>query len=398
MSFFCSCLLLTFRHNYQPMNTFRALLLFFLLCAPVGLTGQTDSTSQKLTWTGDFRFRVEPDWDSRKSDGSYRDNRTRLRYRVRFGGSYQIDSNWQIGARLRTGFGKKQQDPQLTLGDAFNEFGTLPVYLEKAYGQFATKHLLIWAGKNTFPFEKQNELFWSDHVYPEGLAVRALWPIKGSWIDKLGFNTGHFIAIFNNGGLADDSYFQGIQAISKHWDQRITLFPGFYYFNELPDIPDAGGTYTIDYSILHLGARVDVLQKPMLGVDLDYYRNLQDYGRNDSIPNNLKDQKTGWVASVRLGKLKKKGDWKFRVTLQQLERFSAVDYFAQNDWARWDYSAQGSPDGRLTNYKGIELMAGYMINDHIKVNTRYFAVEQLIPYGPFAETGQRIRFDIDIGF
>ncbi|HAT65648.1 MAG TPA: hypothetical protein DCS66_13805, partial [Flavobacteriaceae bacterium] len=67
-------------------------------------------------------------------------------------------------------------------------------------------------------------------------------------------------------------------------------------------------------------------------------------------------------------------------------------------WARWDYSSQGSLDGRLTNYKGLELMLGYMITDNIKVNSRYFMVEQLIPYGPFTETGQRIRFDVDIGF
>ncbi len=380
------------------MDQLFALLLAFFILLPVAVFSQIDSTQQKLTWTGDFRFRVEPDWDSRKSDGSYRDNRTRLRYRVRFGGSYQIDKNWQIGARLRTGFGRKQQDPQLTLGDAFNEFGTLPIYLEKAYGQYAGKTFLVWAGKNTFPFEKMNELFWSDHVYPEGVAFRGMWAVNANWIDAVGANTGHFIAIFNNGGLDEDSYFQGIQGLTSHWNGRITFFPGFYYFNDLPDIPDGGGTYTIDYSILHLGGRVDLLQKPLVGVEVDYYHNLQDYNKNDSIPDNLKDQRTGWVISVRIGKLKKKGDWKFRVTLQQLERYSAVDYFAQNDWARWDYSSFDSPDGRLTNYKGLELMAGYMISDYIKVNTRYFAVEQLVPYGPFAETGQRIRFDIDIGF
>ena len=39
-----------------------------------------------------------------------------------------------------------------------------------------------------------------------------------------------------------------------------------------------------------------------------------------------------------------------------------------------------------------------MISDNIKVSSRYFIVEQLIPFGPFNESGQRIRFDIDIGF
>lgn len=214
----------------------------------------------------------------------------------------------------------------------------------------------------------------------------------------LGVNTGYFIITFNNGPLSDDSYFQGIQLVSTHADERVTLFPGFYYFNALPDIPDGNGTFTIDYSILHLGGRFEIWKDPNIGAEIDYYQNIQNYDKNDSIAVNLKDQGQGLVASLRIGQLKKKHDWKARVTFMRLERFSAVDYLAQNDWARWDYSSQGSLDGRLTNYRGIELMAGFMITDHIIVNSRYFLVDQLISYGPFTETGQRIRFDVDIGF
>ena len=186
--------------------------------------------------------------------------------------------------------------------------------------------------------------------------------------------------------------------MSTHADERVTLFPGFYYFNALPDIPDGNGTFTIDYSILHLGGRFEIWKDPNIGAEIDYYQNIQNYDKNDSIAVNLKDQGQGLVASLRIGQLKKKHDWKARVTFMRLERFSAVDYLAQNDWARWDYSSQGSLDGRLTNYRGIELMAGFMITDHIIVNSRYFLVDQLISYGPFTETGQRIRFDVDIGF
>ena len=81
-----------------------------------------------------------------------------------------------------------------------------------------------------------------------------------------------------------------------------------------------------------------------------------------------------------------------------LERYSAVDFIAQNDWARWDYSNQGSPDGRLTNYKGIEFIAAYKLNKNMKLTMRYFKVEQLKAYGSALENGDRIRFDIDIWF
>ena len=81
-----------------------------------------------------------------------------------------------------------------------------------------------------------------------------------------------------------------------------------------------------------------------------------------------------------------------------LERYSAVDFIAQNDWARWDYSNQGSPDGRLTNYKGFEFIAAYRLNKSMKLSMRYFKVEQLKAYGPALDNGDRIRFDIDIWF
>ena len=69
---------------------------------------------------------------------------------------------------------------------------------------------------------------------------------------------------------------------------------------------------------------------------------------------------------------------------------------AQNDWARWDYSSYGSPDGRLTNFNGIELVAGFMVDKKVSLKMKYYLVEQLIPYGTAKETGSRIRLDLDV--
>ena len=69
---------------------------------------------------------------------------------------------------------------------------------------------------------------------------------------------------------------------------------------------------------------------------------------------------------------------------------------SQNDWARWDYSYFGSPDGRLTNFNGIELVAGFMIDKKISLKMKYYLVEQIIPYGVTKETGSRIRLDLDV--
>ena len=369
-----------------------------LLLFPALLVAQKDSTITKLSFSGDFRFRVEQDWDSRKSDGTYRENRTRLRYRARFGVSYDYKDWISFGIRLRTGDPKKQQDPQLTLGDGFKEFSTLPISFEKVYANFSHKWFSSWVGKNTFPFEKQNELFWSDNVFPEGISLRGKFTFENKYLQSLQVNTGHFILATNGKSFDSDSYFQGIQLVTTHWKDRLKLFPTFYYFSKIPNIPDGNETFTLNYAIVHMGTNIELIKKPKITLAFDYYQNITDYKSNDSIPQKFRNQKQGFVSSTSIGKLEKKGDWQLQLTYTYLERFAAVDFLAQNDWVRWDYSSQGSPDGRLTNFKGFEVMAGYAIDKNMNLNMRCFIVDQIIPLEIVKETGNRIRLDFNIRF
>lgn len=359
------------------------------------LNAQEDDIFSRFSFEGDFRFRVEQDWNSKKSDGTFRDDRSRMRYRVRAGLTYQHNTWASAGLRLRTGLTNKQQDPQLTLGAASEEFGTLPIGLEKAYfqGQWSTFH--FWLGKNTFPFAKSNELFWSDNVFPEGIFISKQIPIKEGK-SKIDVNLGHFIITSRNESFIDDSYVQGCQLNTDLFNNKISFFPGIFFFNNIPDIPDGGETYFLDYSILHLGSRARILKDIPLRLDLDYYYNLENYDQNENVPENLRNQRSGVVVAVNYGNLNTSGNWFFSATYNYQERFAAVDFLAQNDWARWDYSAFDSPDGRLTNYQGIELVAAYALAEKITLKTKFYIVEQLVAYGIRKETGTRIRFDIDI--
>ncbi|MEJ2112562.1 MAG: putative porin [Flavobacteriaceae bacterium] len=367
-----------------------------LLFLQLFLNAQENEKTSKLSFNGDFRFRIEQDWDSKKSDGTYREDRSRLRYRLRFGLTYNYQDWVSFGARIRTGDPKKQQDPQLTLGSGNKEFGGLPIALEKAYAEFYHNWLTAWIGKNTYPFEKQNELFWSDNVFPEGVALKTKFNFDDSVLQSLSINAGHFISATNGTSFSEDSYFQGLQAVGSFFNNKVIFYPSIYYFNKMPDIPDGNETYLIDYSILSLGTKIKVLDTSNIVIGIDYYYNLKDLSKNSSIPQNLSDQKEGIVASASLGKLNNKGDWKALITYTYLERFAAVDFFAQNDWTRWDYSSQGSPDGRLTNFKGFEFMAGYMLGEKTNLKLRFFVVEQLVPYGIAKETGNRVRLDFNI--
>ncbi len=370
-----------------------------IFLSPYLLLAQNDSTStQKLLFTGDFRFRIEQDWNSLNSDGASRDDRTRLRYRVRFGFDYQYNHWISFGARIRTGNPMKQQDPQLTLGDGFKEFSTLPIGFEKIFLDFKFHGFHFWLGKNTFPFVKQNELFWSDNVYPEGVFLSKKFQFKTPFIQSVKINAGHFIVATKGATFNNDGYFQGIQLHTTHWNNRIEFYPTIYYFNSMPNIPDGNESYKFDYSIFHMGTKLKLSQSPAVTFGFDYYYNFEDLMKVDSIPAAFKDENMGITTAISIGKLEIKGDWMFRITYNNLQRYAAVDFLAQNDWARWDYSSVGSPDGRLTNFKGLELLAGYAFDKKLTINMRYFIVQQLVPFGLSKETGSRVRLDVDIGF
>ena len=374
----------------------KILSIFVLVFLSHYLIAQKDSLVNKFSLEADFRFRLEQDWDSRRPDGTFREDRSRMRYRARAGIGYQHNEWASFGLRLRTGDPKKQQDPQVTLGNENQESGTLPLALEKAFFQTKKNNWVLWLGKNTFPFKKNNELFWSDNVFPDGVFIRKTFPLKSGLLGEIDINGGHFILSATGSSFDKDSYFQGIQFNTNWLNKRLNFFPSFYYFNHLPDIPDGNEQFFIDYSIVHLGSKYKLFNQPHIELEFDYYQNLRNY--DIPIMPSFQDEKQGWVAAIGVGQLKEKGNWHFKLTYTELQRFSAVDFLAQNDWARWDYSSFGSPDGRLTNMKGIEAVAAYLLDKNLSLRVKYYWVEQLVATGIENETNQRIRFDIDINF
>lgn len=372
-----------------------AMVLSFLF-GGLSIQAQSDTIAQNLEFNADFRFRIEQDWNNRLPDNSYSDDRSRMRYRARLGLNYQHNHWASFGIRIRTGEQIKQQDPQITLGQG--EFETVPISFEKLFFQSKQDWYTLWIGKNTYPFEKKNELFWSDNVFPDGIFGATHWSFENTeWIDHLDFNAGHFIMRTNGRSFSEDRYFQGVQVVSSLFDGLIKLYPSLYYFHEMPNIPDGAETFTMDYSIFHLGMNFKVFEDLPFNYGFDYYNNFQDYSNMAEMTASSQDEHTGITAQISYGELKEKKDWKLQLTYAYLQQYAAVDFMAQNDWARWDYSAYGSPDGRLTNMKGIEAVACYNLDKNIKLTTKFYKVKE-IRSDLKKETGNRIRFDLDISF
>ncbi len=226
----------------------------------LGLFSQEEPKQKKLQFSGDARFRFEQDWNSRKSDGTYRDDRFRMRFRVRAGLNYTPNDWASFGVRFRTGYPEKQQDPHLTIGDGYHEFESVPIGLDKLYFKLNYSRFDFWIGRNSFPFQKKNELFLSDNVSLDGLYLGALFDTKASWIDSVKYSGGIF-TLFNSFGTFDKESFIGmLQIATTHWNKRLTIFPSFYHFQQMPDIPDGNETYRFNYSVVHLGSQLLALE------------------------------------------------------------------------------------------------------------------------------------------
>lgn len=366
-----------------------------------GLFGQetVDSVDTHIKWRGDFRFRVEHDWNSRRPDGSYRADRSRLRYRLRLGFSKAWDARWSMGAQIRSGNIMDQQGPHLTIGGGPNaEFGLAQIGFEKAYLLYEQENSWVWLGKKDYPFYKEHELLWNDNVFPEGLAAGHQLLTKGNYTLKLG--GGYFIVRSNGQLLNLDSYLLTLQTLQEWtvhqgwWRYHV----GLLHFHQMPNIPDGQQEYFMDYTILTQSLyRQWEMGKHSLRAGLDLYLNLTQYDEA-LVGSTLQDQREGMVVCLKWGQLKRKGDWTFHAYWTYLERYAIVDFLAQNDWARWDYSGLNASGSRLSNLHGIEGRVGWQATDFLNVVLRFYHVEQIVPLDVFTETGTRIRIDLNAKF
>jgi len=140
---------------------------------------------------GDFRARVEADFDSQNSSGVARDGRNRLRIRARLGFKYTPDKTWDFGMRMRSGSDDSQQSPHITILDFDdNDTGDAHFNYDKWYLKGKVNGGAFWVGRNSLPFWKQNELFWDDDVTPAG--VGGTYNMSVGDKNMLEFNAGYF--------------------------------------------------------------------------------------------------------------------------------------------------------------------------------------------------------------
>jgi hypothetical protein len=263
---------------------------------------------------GDFRLRFESDFDSQRADGTERDDRSRLRIRARFGA--QIDPNpyVSLGFRIRTGPTNSQQSPHFTIRDfSGNPKGPNGVVWDKWFMKIKKGGASAWGGRNSFPFWKQNELFWDDDATPAGLALRYSHPVGGGTLTAnggyfaLADGMKRFIPFLGAGQLVYSAELGGA---------TLTAAAGGFFFDGRSGAENLrNGNGARDYTIWvgNLQAKKDVFGIPVtLGADVMH--NSEDYSPSERFLVNAgrtadANETEGFVGSITFGKLKERGDW-----------------------------------------------------------------------------------------
>jgi hypothetical protein len=345
-----------------------------------------------LTLSGDLRLRYEWDWDSQNGAGAARADRDRARYRARASLGYKFSNEWSFGARVRTGNRDSQQSPHLTFHANDDLTDDFELALDRYYLQFKQGAFTGWGGRNTSPFWQQNEMFWDEDVTPTG--------VTGTYEMKL--EQGSVAATAGAFLLPDGAV-----------DVNGSMFGGQVKYS-LPVKPAqftlAGGLYSIDgkrgaanlrnrngvrgYLIGVVSAQwstpLDTGAPFTLGVDL--IKNFEDYSATDALPFAARhaDETAGYVFSALYGQTKNPHDWQVGWFYAHIETLAVNASYSQDDWARFGSATQSD----VTDFKGHELRATYVISKSVNVQARLFFVEAITSI----QDGKRLRIDLNWKF
>jgi hypothetical protein len=361
-----------------------------------------DQEAKRFRFFGDFRFRLEQDWDSLQGDGTKRDDRLRARIRLRLGFDARISERWSAMVQLRTGPKLSQQSPHITIYDFDGgEDGPYQASFDHWFVRYATDKLDIWVGRNELSYVHQDDLFIFDNVTYAGAG--------GSYRQEVGRGT----LIWNLNlvalpvGMRDFSGHGmfGQLAYDRDFESSgLTVAGGFMLTKADPDDPVGTllltGNNTRDYRILNLQFWFSgrLFHRPYrAGLDLSHNAANYDNAPPGSFSEFHRDRVNGWAVEIEWGSRDEAGDWLVGYYYAFQEALAAHSSYIQDDWVRWGNANQV----RATNLKGSELRFIYTIRPNMNIFSRLFfvnAIDLLLPGDTTKETGNRFRVDYNFSF
>lgn len=352
----------------------------------------------KLSVYGDFRARLEADWDSQRSDGSERDDRNRLRVRVRAGLKYVANEQVSFGFRIRSGADDSQQSPHITVIDFDdNDTGDAHFNLDKWYFKYNAGRTSTWIGRNSLPFWKANEMVLDDDVTPAGLGF-------SYQADKVRFNAGYFSKpagvqnFTGNTGVAQVVFDTTVGNTSLVFAGGVIVVDADANSSNNGLLLDNNGARDYTIWIGNVQASLTAMDRP-LKLNLDLIHNSKNYSASnpDAFTAFHRNETDGYVISARLGDTNERGHWLFGYYYSHIETFAVNNSLAQDDWVRWGSATQT----RASNFEGSEFRAAVGLGNKMNVVARLYIVDAIKRRSATSldkEDGNRFRVDLNWKF
>jgi len=362
-----------------------------LMAAAPAAAKVTVDEDLSLSVYGDFRLRVESDWDSHRSDGSERGDRTRMRIRGRVGLLFEPSDALTVDVRVRTGAVEGQQSPHITVHDFDdNSNGPNDVLVDRYYVKYSGERFWAWGGRNLKPFWRQNELFWDDDVTIAGGAVNF------DVVPKTLRIIGGAFALPDGGVKFHGGSMYGVQGVYDH--QRDAL--GLTFAGGLLALRgDEGAEHLLegngerDYTLWQFDGqmRYPVGGRTMrFGVSVSYNSEAYSADDPDAVTAANHDQTQGYVFAFRWGDTSDLARWDIRYHYGHVEKFAVNASYAQDDWVRW-----GSPtQSNSSDLKGHAIRFGLGLHKSMNVVARLYLVDAITS----VQDGKRFRIDYNWRF
>jgi Putative porin len=337
------------------------------------------SWADRVTWKGDYRFRFE------EIDQQGRDDRERYRIRARPALIAKTSDTTEVGFGLATGSDDPVSSNQ-TLGGGGS---SKDINLDLAYATWTgLEGTAITGGKFSNPYytvEKSQLVFDSD-FRPEGVAI--------SWANEMFFanstfsfiesdsnqtgknnygiwsaQVGTVLAPFDGGKLTFSASYIDIPVEGQQ-----AIYDGDFYGNSSV-VVDGVEVYEYDYKLVtgSIALGLTIFDLP-LNIYADYVENQE-----------VNDLETGYLAGIKLGNAKKKGEWQVQYQYEALDANATLGVLTDSDFAG------GGTDG-----EGSTISAKYAIDDQWYVGSTYFFDNKVGVNLGGDENYQ--RFQLDTGF
>lgn len=351
---------------------------------------------------GDFRLRLEQDWDSLQGDGVKRDDRLRLRFRLRGGVKFRVGDSWSAKIQARTGPKQSQQSPHITIHDFDGgPDGPYELNFDHWFVSYASSGFTGWAGRSILSSWHQDDFVVFDNITYAGAGGSYQHDFSGG---KLGWYLNVVALPVGMRDFSGTGVFAEVAYSKEFGRSGFTIAAGFAGTNADPDDP-AGDILltennTRDYRefSLQFQYRSQLFAQPFK-TGIDYFYNGKNYDNEPvgSFSEFHKDHVDGYVVEFQWGDIEDAGDWRLSYYYAHIDALAMHSSYTQDDWVRWGNAVQA----RATNFKGSEFRARYTIRPGMNLIARLFfvdAVDFLRPGDIAKETGNRLRIDWNVSF